>query len=185
MQIDPATGALATRLRTARRTDALPRAIGLGRPGAPPRVVDGTAGLGRDAMVLAHLGCEVTAVERVPAFALLLQDAVDRQPGLALHVVCADAVAWLGALPDDAAPSVVYLDPMFERTGKAQVKKEMQAARALAGTPEDPAALLRAARAVATERVVVKRHPDLPPVAADVAHRVGGERVRFDVYLTR
>jgi 16S rRNA (guanine1516-N2)-methyltransferase len=72
---------------------------------------------------------------------------------------------------------------MFAAGGKAQVKKDMQVCRLLAGAPEDPAPLLAAARATATDRVVVKRHHGEAPIAPDVAFTVPGERVRFDVYL--
>ena len=60
----------------------------------------------------------------------------------------------------------------------------MQACRALAGPPTDTSALLAAARAAARDRVVVKRHPQHPPLADDVSFEVRGDRVRFDVYLT-
>ena len=97
----------------------------------------------------------------------------------------AEATAWLEAQADSGArPAVVYLDPMFAEAGKAQVKKEMQACRALAGAPADAPALLAAARAAAGERVVVKRHPQHRPLADDVSFEVRGDRVRFDVYLS-
>ena len=44
--------------------------------------------------------------------------------------------------------------------------------------------LLRIARTVATERVVVKRHPHHAPLADAPSHTVPSGRVRFDVYLT-
>ncbi|HEB54124.1 MAG TPA: rRNA methyltransferase [bacterium] len=179
---DVANGPMARRIRTTRRTDPLPRAFGLHRrPGG--RIVDATAGLGRDALVLASLGCDVIAVERIPALCVLLESAT-RALGIAIEVVCADAEVWLAALPRKHRPRAVYLDPMFAEQGKAQVKKDMQACRELAGPPADTAPLLAAARAVATERVVVKRHPSHPPLAAGVAHAVEAARVRFDVYLT-
>lgn len=135
-------------------------------------------------MVLAHLGCQVIAIERVPALAMLAKNAI-ASSGLAdrLQIVAADAVAWLQALPPAEAPAVVYLDPMFAEEGRAQVKKDMQVCRALAGPPDPPEPLFAAARAVARDRVVVKRHPNLPPLAEGVSFTVGGERVRFDVYL--
>ena len=56
------------------------RAVGL-KPGRPaPRVVDATAGLGRDAFLLAVLGCQVTALERCAA----LHQALESALGLAL-----------------------------------------------------------------------------------------------------
>lgn len=176
-------GPLARRLRTVRRSDELPRACGLHRPGAQPRIVDATAGLGRDAMVLASLGCEVTAIERLPALAFLLADLVHGAPWQDhLTVVAADAAAWLAQQPAPVA-DVVYLDPMFATGGKAQVKKDMQVCRLLAGDPDDPTALFAAARAAASERVVVKRHHGSPPLAPAPSFAIAGERVRFDVYL--
>ena len=46
------------------------RAIGIA-PGVRPIVLDATAGLGRDAFVLATLGCAVTLIERHPLVAAL------------------------------------------------------------------------------------------------------------------
>ena len=184
LELDVNSGPLARRLRSSRRDEPLPRAIGLPRRQAPPRVVDATAGLCRDAMVLAQLGCQVVAIESVPALAALAQAAIsgsgfeDR-----LQIVAADSVAWLARLAPGDAPDVVYLDPMFAEGNRAQVKKDMQVCRALAGPPGDPGALFAAARSAARERVVVKRHPDLPPLADGASFAVVGERVRFDVYL--
>jgi 16S rRNA (guanine1516-N2)-methyltransferase len=184
LDLDLGNGPLARRVRQARRDDPLPRACGLHRRSAPPFVVDATAGLCRDAMVLAHLGCRVLAIERVPALAFLA-DAAIAGTWLAerLAIAGGDSLAWLSACGEAQRPHVVCLDPMFATAGSAQVKKDMQACRALAGPAGDDAELLRAARACATERVVVKRDPHAPPLAAGVAFAVPGERVRFDVYL--
>jgi 16S rRNA (guanine1516-N2)-methyltransferase len=185
IDLDVANGPLARRLRGARAGDPLPRACGLHRRAAPPVVVDATGGLCRDAMVLAHLGCTVVAVERVPALAFLAQHAIGAS-WLAgrMRVELGDSIAFLRALPDDARPDVVTIDPMYEPGGRAQVKKEMQVCRALAGPPTDDAELLRVALATANERVVVKRDRGAPPLAPGVSFAVDGERVRFDVYLS-
>ena len=45
------------------RGQALPKACGLSK-GQTPRIVDATAGLGRDSFLLASLGAEVTLIER-------------------------------------------------------------------------------------------------------------------------
>lgn len=181
VRVDVAEGPMARRIHTAHRTDPLPRAIGLHRR-RTATVVDATAGLGRDAMVLAHLGCAVTAIERVPALCALLQLAVD-DLGAEIEVVMADSMSWLSELAADP-PDVVYLDPMFAEPGKSQVKKEMQACRILASAPLDEPELLKTARAVATDRVVVKRHPHNDAIAPGISHSVKSGRVRFDVYLT-
>jgi len=49
------------------------KAVGLGG-GRPPSVLDATAGLGRDAFVLASLGCPLVMAERVPEVRALLAD---------------------------------------------------------------------------------------------------------------
>jgi len=182
LEVDLRQGSLARRLRGARRDEPLPRACGLHRRTDAPTVVDATAGLCRDAMVLAHLGCQVEALERVPALAFLAHDAI-ASSWLAprLRVRCVDALAWLTTA---AACDVVCLDPMFEAPGKAQVKKDMQVCRLLAGPPDDPLPLFDEARRLARERVVVKRAVDAPPLRPGVSFAVDGERVRFDVYLT-
>lgn len=64
--------------RAARATiknEAIARAVGVSG-NKRPSVLDATAGLGRDALVLAALGCEVTLQERHPIVAALLQHAL-------------------------------------------------------------------------------------------------------------
>lgn len=181
---DASHGSLGHRLRSVRITEPLPRAVGLHRRRAVS-VVDATGGLGRDALVLASLGARVTAVERIPGLAALIWDLAatlpaDRQP----LVICGEAEHHLRALPADHRPDVVYLDPMFAAPGRAQVKKEMQLCRLLAGPPGDLAGLFALARSVARQRVVVKRHPDHAPLQDQPSFTVSATRIRFDVYLT-
>ena len=185
LDIGPDAAPLRQRLRGARPTDALPRALGLHRRPERPSVVDATAGLLRDALVLAALGCRVTAVERVPALAFLAAASLrGRDVAERLAVVSADAVPYLDGLAAADAPDVVYLDPMFAAPGRAQVKKEMQVCRLLVGDHDaDEQALFAAARRAARERVVVKRHAAAAPIEPRVSFAVDGERVRFDVYL--
>ena len=184
LALDLRTGPMERRLRNSRRDEPLPRAIGLARRTGPVSVVDATAGLCRDAMVLSHLGCEVEALERIPALVMLVLDAIENSAFAArLRVTATDAVPWLQGLTQERRPAAVYLDPMFSEAGSAQVKKDMQVCRALAGPPDDPMPLFLAARRAARERVVVKRHRDLAPIAEGVSFAVAGSRVRFDVYL--
>ncbi|SEH07868.1 class I SAM-dependent methyltransferase [Candidatus Venteria ishoeyi] len=62
--VDFVSGAVAHRRRFGGgRGQALARAAGL-KKGKTPTIVDATAGLGRDAFVLASLGCQVMLLER-------------------------------------------------------------------------------------------------------------------------
>jgi 16S rRNA (guanine1516-N2)-methyltransferase len=182
------TGPMARRWRTTSRKQPLARSLGIHR--ALPRVLDATAGLGRDAMTLAVLGCQVIAVERHQILAALLADGLRRageDRALAeavqrIRLVTGDARAFMADLAGEERPDCVFLDPMYARTGSAQVKKESQVLRALVPA-EDHGSLVAAAMSCARRRVVVKRHPHAPPPTGTPDHVVAGTRVRFHVYL--
>ena len=175
------------------RKQAIAKAIGL-KKGATPLVVDATAGLGRDAFVLASLGCRVHMIERSPAVAALLEDGLHRAKldstigawvSQLMSFDTGDSRKILLLLPFE--PDVVYLDPMYPTKKKpALVKKEMRVFRDLIGQDPDADSLLDIALKVAKERVVVKR-----PAHAD---RMAGRRPnisikmtknRFDIYLVK
>lgn len=176
------------------RSEMVAKACGV-RKGATPRIFDGTAGLGRDAWILASLGCTVQLCERSAVIAALLQDGLERagrEPALAATVARMQlqhsdtlvALTALAALPPEQRPEVVYLDPMFPHRDKsALVKKDMRVFRSVVGEDLDADALLAPARAVATKRVVVKR-PRLAPDLAGVEpqQRMTGQSNRFDLY---
>lgn len=167
----------------------LGRAVGLARLRAP-RILDATAGLGRDAFVLASLGAQVTLAERNSTVAALLADARERaladpaaSPAAArLHIVGADARNLL--TPAGERFDVVYLDPMYPDRKQALAKKELQLLRELAGPDDDADHLLAPALANARHRVVVKRPLKAPPLAGrEPSLAFGGTQARFDVYL--
>lgn len=161
------------------------------QPGVRPTVLDATAGLGRDAFVLAQLGCSVTMIERHPVIAALLEDGMRRAQSDAavsaivsrMQLVTGDAIESMHEWAEPL-PQVVYLDPMFPHRDKtAQVKKEMRLFRPLVGDDDDAPSLLAAALALATHRVVVKRSRRAPPIAGDAPGFVlEGKSSRFDIY---
>ncbi|MCC5825604.1 class I SAM-dependent methyltransferase [Alkalimonas sp.] len=170
--------------------EAIAKAVGLNKK-RDLTVIDATAGLGRDAFVLASLGAKLTLVERNPLVAALLADGLRRaseHPDLSdwlpermqLHFAPAQQ-----ALSQLDTVEVVYLDPMFpERQKSALVKKEMRAFHQVVGEDPDADALLPAALALASKRVVVKRPAYAPPLAGTKpSHEVKGKNNRFDVYV--
>lgn len=193
VSVDFAGGALGHRRRFGGgRGQPLARAVGL-KHGATPQVVDVTAGLGRDAFVLAHLGCSVRMVERVPLVAALLEDALARaaaDPDLAavigrMQLFGADSIRWLADLNTDAYPDVIYLDPMYpQRRKQALVKKEMQLFHILVGADQDAPALLARALTRVRKRVVVKRPRGAPPLEGPPpTFAIHGPNTRYDVYV--
>ncbi|HBO39365.1 MAG TPA: DNA polymerase I, partial [Pasteurellaceae bacterium] len=59
------------------RGEAIAKAVGI-KGDELPTIIDATAGLGRDACVLASVGCQVRLIERHPVVFLLLQDGLQR-----------------------------------------------------------------------------------------------------------
>jgi 16S rRNA (guanine1516-N2)-methyltransferase len=175
------------------RRQALARAVGL-KKGWQPRVIDATAGLGRDGFILASLGCHVHMLERSPILTVLLDDALQRalrsEKTAAivterLQLTCGDSREFLQKLRPEAYPDIIYLDPMYpERTKSSLVKKEMRVLRGLAGDDLDAAELLTIGRGCVRNRVVVKR-PRLAPTLDSItpSHQITGKTSRFDVYL--
>jgi len=178
------------------RGEALPRAVGFG-PRFSPYVADVTAGLGRDASLLAALGARVSMIERNPVVAALLEDGIsrlrrdaqDQSPGLqpvaeSLRLYCQDGLDWLCEAGKTQVPDVVYLDPMFPaRTKSARVKKEMALLQSLVGDDADVADVLVMALDTARYRVVVKRpNRALPLSGPKPTFSLAGKTIRFDVY---
>lgn len=155
----------------------------------PPTIIDATAGLGRDAFVLASVGCEVTLIERSPILHALLADALERAmkaPELEsivarMHLLEGDAAKVWPSLSADC----VYLDPMYpHRTKSALVKKELRILRDLVGDDPDADSLWEFAMNSASKRIVVKR-PRLGNVLAEKKPNFSynGKSSRFDIYI--
>lgn len=168
---------------------AIAKAVGL-KPGVQIDVIDATAGLGRDAFVLASLGCNMTLVERSPVAAALLDDGLQRAYMNAeigdwmqqrMQLKYCSSVDYLMENQTD----VVYLDPMFPHKKKsALVKKEMRVFQGVVGADLDADNLLDAAMQSARYRVVVKR-PDYAPFLNDKkpTMSIKTKKNRFDVYV--
>lgn len=169
------------------RHEKLVRAAGA-LPEGGGTVIDATAGLGRDAAILAAAGWQVILLERQPVLHAMLADGLRRAgvPAGQMALVQADATGWLATATEK--PEVVYLDPMFpQREKSAAVKKELAWVQQLApvDSSEGEAGLLAAALACARKRVVVKRPLRAPVLAGRTpSHQLTGKTVRFDVYVT-
>lgn len=169
------------------------KAVGL-QSGVRPRVLDATAGLGRDAFVLACLGCEMTLIERQPLIGALLEDGLARAAGdpevgpvaARMRLLRGNATELMGDWQDEP-PQVIYLDPMFPHRDKsALVKKEMRLFRPLVGDDLDAPALLEAALALASHRVVVKRPRKAPIIEGPKpGYSLEGKSSRYDIYALK
>lgn len=172
------------------RGQALPKAVGM-KGGNTPMVVDATAGLGRDAFLLASLGAAVTLIERSPEMHRLLQDGLARATDAGGDV--AAVVARMTLLHGDArdllptlSPEVVLVDPMHPpRKKSALVKNELRLIREIVGTDEDSIDLMKVALATARNRVVLKWPQRADPMTGIrlPSHRIAGKSTRYDVFM--
>ena len=172
------------------RGQDLARAAGL-KPGVNPHIIDATAGLGRDAFLLASLGANVTLIERSPFMYDLLQEGMDRARktgGITAGVIArmrlikGDSISLLPGL----TPEIVLVDPMHPvRQKSALVKFEMRQLREIVGVDEDQYDLMKVALATASKRVVLKWPAKAAPMAGllPCSHQVIGKSTRYDVFM--
>jgi 16S rRNA (guanine1516-N2)-methyltransferase len=175
------------------------KAVGV-KAGVYPRVLDATAGMGKDSFVLATLGCGLTMIERSPIVHRLLQDGLQRAQEFAreqdadllqvlkrMQLLAHDSRTYLESLTPEQFPDVIYLDPMFpERQKTADVKKEMAAFHSVVGKDEDADALLPLALAHVNYRVVVKRPRKAPFLNNQPpSYQLEGKSSRYDIYTVK
>ncbi len=180
--------------RRSGHNELLGRAVGI-KQGSLPRVLDATAGLGRDAYVLADSGCQVRLIERSPVLAWLLEQAIQkalisaiagvREAATRMSVTAADSIDQWAEIGE-----VVYLDPMFpDRRQKAAAKKDLTLLQHLHGpqgevaADDEAAALFDWAMSQPASRVVVKRGLKDAGLGGKPTFCLKGKAIRFDVYV--
>jgi len=172
--------------------EAIIRAAGL-KANTQPILLDVTAGLGRDAFILASFGFHIHLLERSPMIHALLDDALKR--GLQnetisdivqrMHLIHTDSIHFLEHRT--IVPDIIFMDPMFPSRKKSALPSlEMQIFHEVIGNDTDASFLFEKALACASERVVIKR-PRLSPFMCDRKPHFSltGKSSRFDVYLIR
>ena len=173
------------------RGQHLPKAVGL-KGGQSPIIIDATAGLGRDAFLLASLGSQVTLIERSDMIHELLaagMEAAHKAGGQhkeiieRMTLIHGDSIELLPRMHAE----VVLVDPMHPpRKKSALVKAEMRAIRDIVGFDEDQRLLIETALAIAAKRVVLKWPARAAPLAGlrPASHQITGKSIRYDVFMT-
>lgn len=189
--VDFIGGAVGHRFRSGEgRGQALAKAAGL-TGSVTPDIVDATAGLGRDAFLLAALGANVTLIERSKTMHDLLAEGLAR--AYAEGGKYAQTVARMTLLHGDSCallpelrPQVVLVDPMHPPRGNtALVKKEMRQIREIVGADPDSERLMQIALEYAQNRVVLKWPLRAEPMVGlrKPSHQILGKSTRYDVFV--
>lgn len=153
-----------------------------------PLVIDATAGLGEDSILLAAAGFRVKLYEYDKVIAELLEDAMNRAAEdeflgeiVGRMELCKeDSVKALQTLSEE--PAVVFLDPMFpERQKSALVKRKFQLLQQLERPCAGEEELLAAAISARPRKIVIKRPIKGPYLAGRKPdYTISGKAIRYD-----
>lgn len=190
--VDFVGGKVGFRLRSGEgKNQALAKAVGLNK-GKMPRVIDATAGLGRDAFLLASLGVSVTLIERSPVMHQHLVEGMERAKAVGgIYAEIMERMTLLHGNSIELIPTlqadVIVVDPMHPPRGNtALVKQEMRVLREVVGADTDQEDLMKVALAHARSRVVLKWPIKAEPMAGiqKPSHQIVGKSTRWDVFMT-
>lgn len=156
-----------------------------------PVVIDATAGLGEDSMLLAAAGFKVHLYESNEIIGALLKDAHER--ALTLPKLCVPAGRMSVHIEDsifamknlDFEPDIVFLDPMFpQREKSASVKKKFQLLQRLERPCSNEDELLEAAIGTHPRKIVIKRPIKGPYLGGKKPdYSLSGNAVRYDCLI--
>lgn len=189
--VDFTSPALNFRIDDSAKNQQIIKAVGA-KGAVLPKILDATAGLGKDAYLLASRGCAVMMLERSIIIHAMLEDGLRRAQksearvatiAAKLELQLADFLSW-----DNQGQEidVVYLDPMFPQGNRsARVKKDMFLLQGVLGHGVDEKGLLEKALTIASNRVVVKRAKSSPYLCGlNPSMEFKGGSSRYDVYLS-
>ena len=156
------------------------------------RLVDATAGMGEDSVLLAAAGFSVELYEYNPVTAALLADALARaarvpelaQTAARMRLAGGDSIPALIRMGEDPAlrPDVVLLDPMFPAKQKHSLtNKKLQLLQRLERPCAAEEEILAAATAARPKKIVIKRPVKGPFLAGErPGYSITGKTVRYD-----
>ena len=151
-------------------------------------VIDATAGLGEDSLLLAAAGFSVVMFERDKTIAALLEDGLaraahdERLSSLVERMTLRKEDSITALASGTMHADVILLDPMFPaRTKSASVKKKFQLIHGLEAPCTDEQELLDAAYSAHPRKIVIKRPPKGPWLAQrKPSYSLAGKAVRYD-----
>lgn len=155
------------------------------------RLLDATAGMGEDSLILAAAGFKVDMYEYNPIIAALLEDALLRgrnDPDLAvivsrMTVHNEDSIEAMRHL--DYRPDCILLDPMFPARQKSSlVKKKFQLLQQLEQPCMEERELLEAATMAKPRKIIIKRMLKGPYLAnIKPSYSITGKSIRYDCIM--
>ena len=155
------------------------------------KILDATAGMGEDSLLLAAYGHEVSLYEYDPVISALLEDTLKRSAEIQALSECVSRMTLHAENSIEAMkklkepPDVVLLDPMFpERSKSGLIKKKFQLLQKLESPCSDEKELMEAAVLAKPLKIVIKR-PAKGPYLAGVKpdYSILGTAIRYDCIM--
>lgn len=164
--------------------ELLAKAVGVKGP-YRPKVLDLTAGMLSDSLLLLSFGCEVWATERHPVIRFLIESALKnaQHPKIQnFHFLGGEALKTLANPPPI---ETIFFDPMFEDANeKVSPKKEMRIFRSLVGSDQDAEQVFKKALERKPKRLVIKRPKQSIALVQKPSVEYIGKSTRYDVYFS-
>ena len=187
LKIDIQKGALGWRLARAQHETHLKKAIG--KTDRPLRILDATAGLLGDSMIMLALGHSVTAYEQSKILYTMLNNELDQlsetDSNLLNFKLINSNVCETNF--NEKSFDVIYFDPMYPEDKASSARrsdlKKINSILKIEGLASDPESTFNYLRSIPKTKLIVKRPLKVDAFEGSINYQITGKSVRFDIYL--
>ena len=187
LKINIQKGALGWRLARAQHETHLKKAIG--KTDRPLRILDATAGLLGDSMIMLALGHSVTAYEQSKILYMLLNNELNQLSETDSNLINFQLINSnvCETKFNEESFDVIYFDPMYpeDRASSARRSdlKKINSILEIEGLASEPESTFTYLRNIPSTKLIVKRPLKADAFKGSINYQVLGKSVRFDIYL--
>ena len=187
LKINIQKGALGWRLARAQHETHLKKAIG--KTDRPLRILDATAGLLGDSMIMLALGHSVTAYEQSKILYTMLNNQLNQLPETDSNLLNFKLINSNVCETNFSEKSfdVIYFDPMYPEDKASSARrsdlKKINSILEIEGLASDPESTFTYLRNIPSTKLIVKRPLKADAFKGSINYQVLGKSVRFDIYL--
>jgi 16S rRNA (guanine1516-N2)-methyltransferase len=187
LKINIQKGALGWRLARAQHETHLKKAIG--KTDRPLRILDATAGLLGDSMIMLALGHSVTAYEQSKILYMLLNNELNQLSETDSNLINFQLINSnvCETKFNEESFDVIYFDPMYPEDKASSARrsdlKKINSILEIEGLASDPESTFTYLRNIPSTKLIVKRPLKADAFKGSINYQVLGKSVRFDIYL--
>ena len=187
LKIDIQKGALGWRLARPQHETHLKKAIG--KTDRPLRILDATAGLLGDSMIMLALGHSVTAYEQSKILYTMLNNELNQlsetDSNLLNFKLINSNVCETNF--NEKSFDVIYFDPMYPEDKASNARrsdlKKINSILQIEGLASDSESTFTFLRSIPKTKLIVKRPLKVDAFEGSINYQIIGKSVRFDIYL--